>query len=143
MNHQSAGHTRMVPERLDKAVTAVRRLLEDAGLRVVDELEIGQCLSDANIPGQPCRILLVDTPVLLFESIALDRAAAVFLPVHIAVCGNSESTSVHWANPVVSAGLRPPAPAKGPLEVLCARITEALAPLSPITGTVSDERSCN
>lgn len=121
----------MVPENFVKSIPLIRRLLADAGLSIVGEFDVSaEPYLQLAAAGRSCVVLLVDTPALLFESIALDRAAAVFLPVHVVISGGRDTTYVHWANPMMSSGLRPPTPAKIPLENLCARVTQALSGLS-------------
>jgi hypothetical protein len=84
---------------------------------------------DLSAGPNPCRVLLVDAPVLTFEAVALDRSSAVFLPLHVAIQGSHDGSYVNWADPVTSSGLRVPAPAKGPLAALCARVMSAMADL--------------
>jgi hypothetical protein len=124
------GNTRFIPASFGKSVSLIRRLLVVAGLNVVKEFDVSsEPYFQLGIARRSRRVLLVDTPALLFECIALDRAAAVFLPVHVVISGDRDTSYVHWVNPVASSGLRPPAPAKIPLESLCARVTQALSSL--------------
>jgi hypothetical protein len=130
MSIVTIGNTRVIPGPFGKSVPLIRRLLSDGGLSIVDEFNLSnEPYFQLGVATRSCTVLLVDTPALLFECIALDRAAAVFLPVHIVISGDRDTTYVHWANPVMSSGLRPPMPAKVPLENLCARITQALSKL--------------
>jgi uncharacterized protein (DUF302 family) len=130
MNAAAESNTRTVPEPFGRAVPMVRRLLLSAGLAVVEEFDVsGESYFRLGVANRSCVVLLVDSPVLLFEAIALDRAAAVFLPIHVVITGDRDTSYIHWANPAVSSGLRPPVPAKGPLEELCGRIHQALAAL--------------
>jgi hypothetical protein len=130
MTTSTAGNRRVIPEPLGRALPLIRRLLFDAGLSIVDELEVSGALHvQLGVVTRSCIVLLVDTPVLLLEAIALDRGAAVFLPLHVVICGGREASYVYWANPVASFGLRPPAPSKAPLEEVCGRITKALSEL--------------
>ena len=130
MNIATTGNTRVIREPFGKAVAVIRRLLSDAGLSVVEEFNVSsEPYFQLGIASRSCLILLVDTPALLFESIALDRSAAVFVPVHVVISGDRDTSYVHWANPVTTSGLRPPTAAKIPLERLCARITRALSAL--------------
>lgn len=142
LNIATDGNTRVIHKSFGKSVTSIRRLLMNAGLSVVGEFNIA---SEQYIRLGPakrsCTILIVDTPALLFECIALDRAAAVFLPVHIVVSGDCETTYVHWANPVENSGLRAPMPAKLPLENLCSRITQAFAALPQYAAESFPEQS--
>ena len=132
MSTATVDNTRVIPEPFGKSVPLTRRLLSDAGLSVVGEVDLSDqpCFQDG-ASRQSCVVLLVDTPALLFECIVLDRAAAVFLPVHVAIWGDAGTTYIHWTDPVTSSGLRPPIPAKIPLSNLCARVTQALSGLRP------------
>src|SRR5262249_17273686 len=42
-----------------------------------------------------CRILLVDNTLFLLEATAIDRAAAVFIPLHVVVSGKETCTLIH------------------------------------------------
>ena len=126
----TTGNTRVISNSVGRTVPLIRRLLWEAELSVVGEFNVSsEPYLQLGITKSSCIVLLVDTPALLFECIALDRAAAVFLPVHVVVSGDHDTTYVHWANPVTSSGLRPPMPAKIPLDNLAARITLALSGL--------------
>jgi hypothetical protein len=130
MSLAASGNTRIIPEPFGKTVPLIRRLILNAGLSIVEEFDIsGEVYFPLGIASRSCIVVLVDTPVLLFEAIALDRGAAVFLPVHVVISGDSGTSYVHWANPITSSGLRPPAPAKGPLEDLYARLNKTLSEL--------------
>ena len=130
MKSEIAGATRVIPEPFDRALLQIRRLLAGQGLNVVEQLDMS---SEPSLqPGISARsfvILLVDSPVLLFEAIALDRAAAVFVPLHVVVSGDQDTSYVLWVNPVSESGLRPPAPARSALGELYVRVTEALSEL--------------
>jgi hypothetical protein len=130
MNTSTYGNTRAIPEPFGKSVPLVRRLLLDAGLSVVEEFDVSNSPSfRLGIAPRSCVVLLVDIPVLLFEAIALDRAAAVFLPIHVVISGDRDTSYVHWANPMTSSNLRPPAPSKGAIEDLCSRVSRVLSEL--------------
>jgi hypothetical protein len=138
MSIATAGTTRVIAKPFSKTVPLIRRMLSDAGLSVVDQFKVTQepyfHFGDG---GRSCLILLVDTPALLFECIALDRAAAVFLPIHVVISGDGGTSYIHCVNPMTSSGLRPPAPAKFPLQNLCARVAQALSGLPAADGTSS------
>lgn len=138
---ETTGNMRVIPVRFGRAVPLIRRLLSRAGLSIVREFEVSaDPYFRLGAARRSCIALLVDTPALLFECIILDRAAAVFLPVHIVISGDSDATYVRWANPVTTSGLRPPIPAKAPLENLCSRITEALSGLPLAAGVILAEQ---
>ena len=105
------------------SVGLVRRVLRVNGLHIVEELELSAASADT--PG--CVVLLVDSPELLFEAIALDRAAAVLVPLHVVVTGDGHRSRVHWTNPLAFSGLHAPASARVAIERLCARLKQALS----------------
>lgn len=123
------GYTRVIAESFERSAPLIRRLLRDAGLSVAQEIRLSCAAYRFGIARCSCVVLLVDTPALLFECIALDPAGAVFAPIHVVVSGDHNTSYVHWADPTESSGLRPPAPARAPLERLCARVTDALSGL--------------
>jgi hypothetical protein len=129
MNSMAAGVTRAVPLPYDKALPLVRRLLTTGGLTVVEEFDLSREPCFHLGAGRHCVALLVDTPVLLFEAIALDRSAAVFLPLHVVISGDGGASYVHWGKPAGSSGLRPPAPARDALDELYRRVSAALSAL--------------
>ena len=130
MDRANGSLTRVIPEAFDRSVALVRRRLADAGFTVVEEFDISrEPYLQLGIAGQSCVVLLVDTPILLFRAVALDRSAAVFLPLHVVVTGDRNATYVHWVDPVTSSGLRPPAPAKRALHDVYERITNTLSAL--------------
>ena len=134
MTISTYGNTRVIPEPFGKSVPLIRRLLVDAGLSVVEEFDVSGApyFQLGNRPALLRRARWWILPVLLFEAIALDRAAAVFLPVHVVISGDRDTSYVHWANPMTSSNLRPPAPSKGALEDLCSRVIQGAV------GTPSD-----
>ena len=129
MSIVTTGNARVIPEAFAKSAPMIRALLVNAGLHIAEEFDVSSELHFRSGLASRCVVLLVDTPELLFEAIALDRAAAVFLPVHVVIGGDRNTSYVHWANPMASSGLRPPASAKEPLENLCSRVTKALSEL--------------
>ena len=128
MSAVATAGTRAIPQSCEKSVVLIRRLLSAEGLTVVGEFDISS-------PSRSCKVRLVDTPLALFEAIALDRSAAVLVPLHVVVSGDGDGTSVHWGNPVATGGMRPPAPAKAALERLYARVSEALSELAQAAET--------
>jgi hypothetical protein len=122
--------TRVVPLPFEKSLQLARKLLMDAGLTIVGEIEMsGEPYFHLGVARRRCVALLVDTPALLFEAIALDRSAAVFLPLHIVISGDRETSYVRWVDPAGGSGLRPPAPAKEALENVWERVGIALSAL--------------
>ncbi len=131
MNTADIGVTRLIPESFERSLALVRRRLAAAGFTVVEEIDLSrEPYFQLEVARRSCVVLLIDTPVLLFEAIALDRSAGAFLPLHVVISGDRDISYVHWADPFASSGLRPPAPARGALEEVYRGITEALADLS-------------
>jgi hypothetical protein len=135
----TTGFTHIIRQNFEKSVPLVRRLLRDAGLSIVQEFS----LADNQPPPlggarRSCIVLLVDTPGLFFECVALDRAAAAFVPIHVVVCGDKETSYVHWEHPLQRPGPRAPIPSRIPLEELCSRLTKALGGLPEVPQKVPD-----
>lgn len=128
----------MIPERFDKAVKMIRNALAEWELSVVGEIETtGDFEREAGNNAERSKILLVDCPLTVFEAQVLDRAASVFLPLHVLVSGRGDQTLVSTMS---SAGLfdaRLPLGAAGPMERLQARV--ALAVESVLAGTGAGE----
>jgi uncharacterized protein (DUF302 family) len=137
----ATAYTRTIPESFERTLSLVRRQLSAVGLNVVHEIDFsGEPYFQVRVARRSCVVLLVDNPLLLFESLALDRAAAVFLPLHIVISGDRETSYVHWSNPTAGSGLRPPAPAKRPLEEIWLAVTLALSAL-PQAGEMAERGS--
>lgn len=129
MNLKEVGQTCAIPEPFDTGLKLVRNSLLGAGLSILGEFDVSGSLSrEAGAISAPSRILYVDSPLLLFEALALDRAAAVFLPMHVLVAADGPETSVCWVNPAVAFGGRLPAGAAVPIDELQARVAQALTP---------------
>ena len=73
----------------------------------------------------PSRILLVDCPLLAFEALALDRAAGVFVPLHVLVSAIGDRTRVSAVNPSALFGARLPIGAAEPVDRMVARVRPA------------------
>jgi len=117
----------VVPERLDKALRSIRRSLRDMELDIIDEFEFsGNTGGPLAQKRGDFRLLLVGCTVLEFEAVALERAAAVFFPLHVLVCGEEDQTRVSVANPAFLFDGRLPAGANEPIEKLVGRVNLAL-----------------
>ena len=127
MNAVAAGHTYAIEERFDKALKLVRAALTGGDLEIVGEVDM-----PAGWPGESrkrparCRVLLVDCPLLVFEGLALDRAAGVYFPLHVLLASDGVRTHVSTVKPSGFFDARLPAGAAGPLERLEARVARAL-----------------
>lgn len=127
MNAPGAGQTYMIAERFDKAVKLIRSALAATELSVVGELDTtGTLGTEPGKKAEQSRILLVDCPLLVFEALALHRAAGVFFPLHVLVRADAGRTHVSTVNPAGIFDVRLPLGATEPMERLRARITLAL-----------------
>jgi hypothetical protein len=124
---ESLDNEQTIARPIERVLKVLRLALSDAGIEIVRELELS-----AEFRRQPdgddrrCVLLLLDCPLLLFESLALDRAAGVFLPLHVVVIGDSKLTGIHWAHPAHASGVRLPPTARQALESLYTRINRVL-----------------
>ena len=116
-----------ISEPFDRALRAVREALARAELSVVTEVDVSARVKrELNLGFVPCRILLVDSPCLLLEAAALDRAAAALLPLHVVLSARGPETLVHWMCPAAIEGVRLPMGAAAPLLKLQAMLTRAM-----------------
>jgi uncharacterized protein (DUF302 family) len=123
------GQKYVLPVRFEKALKLVRRALAEMEIEVVQDLDAAKVLGRP-LAARHARFLLVDSPVLLFEAMALDRASAVFLPLHILIAENGQGTGVLVGNAASIHNARLPAGAPGPISRLQSRIALALQALS-------------
>lgn len=130
MNAAAAGHTYTIEARFDKALKLVRGALTAGGLEIAAEMEM-----PANWPGEShrrparCRVLLVDCPLLVFEGLALDRAAGVYFPLHVQLASDGPRTHVSTVKASGVFDARLPAGAAEPVDRLEARVARALESL--------------
>ncbi len=115
----------VIEDQFDRALKTIRSELTATDLNIVAEFDTAEVIN-GNPSRRPCRILLVDNPLLVFEALALDRAAAVFLPLHVVISGAGDRTEVSIANPTHLLDARFPAGAADPVDRLVGRIELAL-----------------
>ena len=110
----------------DQALASLREALTAAGLTISGEMDVADRIRrQLGLGFGPCRVLLVDSPYLLVEALALDRSAAALFPLHVVVFERGAATHVHWFNLAhMRHGL--PAAAVAPLAKLQAQLTHAL-----------------
>ena len=127
MNAVAGVQTYVFRARLDTALRAIRNALAEMELDVAGQLDAAEIFNPgaARTAGN-ARILLVDCPLLDFEALALDRASAVFFPLHILVSAIGDVTEVSVMNPTSLFDARLPVGAANPIERLLARVTIAL-----------------
>lgn len=132
MNTASVGRTYVIEERFEKAIRLIRRALEREELSIAGEIDMSR-RSDLHLGKKPAasRLLLVDSPLLLFEALALDRSAGVFFPLHLLVTADGDQTYVSCVEPASLFDVRLPAGSSQPLADLRNHITIALESLTP------------
>src|SRR5450755_2966795 len=75
------GSTCLIPVPYLSGLKLVRDALQNARFSILGEVDLFEGLGgDAGVTSHLCRVLYIDSPVLLLETLILDRAAAVFLP---------------------------------------------------------------
>src|SRR5690242_19035745 len=84
----------------ETALKLLRNALLKEDLRISTEYDLSDTAGgQRGVNLVPCRILCVDSPMLLLEAMALDPSAAVLLPLHIVISGDGPKTQVCWLNP--------------------------------------------
>lgn len=139
---ETDGRIYSIPQRYDRALRTIRASLAEADLAIVAELDVSDLPHRySGRPAARCTILLVDSALLSFEASALDRAGAVFLPLHVLVSGDNQATEVFVANPGEAFHLRLPPGASDPLERLQARVMMAVESAERPAGSNREEYS--
>lgn len=102
------------------------RLVSNEGLSVVEQFNMTPAFNNGVPERTNCTVLLVDTPMLLFEAIALDSSMAAFIPLHIVLMGDEQSCSIFWSDTPANIA-SPTAPARNAtIAILHRRITSAI-----------------
>ncbi|MBZ5594724.1 MAG: DUF302 domain-containing protein [Acidobacteriia bacterium] len=130
-NGETIENRREIAAPFETALKVIRSALFHEDLRISREFDVADIARGQ--PGMnlaPCRILCVDSPLLLLEAMALDPSAAVFLPLHIVISADGPSTQVYWLNPASIQSKRLPAGAMLPLRAVQARIVKAMEKIS-------------
>ncbi len=126
MNAVAAGQIFLIDSDYEHALRWIRSALAEMELDIAAELDLAGFFSKPARKKCHGRVLLVDCPLLLFEALALDRAAGVYFPAHIVVSADVRRTHVEVVDPTSFGCGRLPAGAADPLARLQARIGMAL-----------------
>jgi uncharacterized protein (DUF302 family) len=114
-----------------EALKLIRRALAEGGLEIAADLDMaGRIRKALRIDLPPFRVLCVDCPVALLEALALDRSAAVLLPLHVVVAGQGGLTLVHLLNPAAALYSGLPVTARAAVSKLQARVAHAVESVS-------------
>ena len=129
MNPADIAHACIIAAPIETGLRLVRDALAGVGLSISGEFDVPDSLNwEADALSTRSRMLYVDSPLLFFEALALDRAAAVFLPLHVLVAAHGPETRVYWIKPLEVFGGRLPPGAAVPLDEIQARLARALQP---------------
>lgn len=130
MNVVSMMQAYRVAERFERALKSIRSALHGMDLDIVGEFDLPEVrnLGTGRKAGA-FKILLVSSPVLDFEAVALGRAAAVFFPLHVMVSAEGDSTRISLVNPTSLFDARLPVGAVSPMNRIVARVELALESL--------------
>ena len=129
MDLADIAHTGTIAAPFETGLKLVRDALLRAGLSISGELDVSGSLGrDAVSAPAQSRLLYVDSPLWLLEALALDRAAAVFLPLHVLVAGHGSETPVYWNKPAEVFIGRLPVGAALPLDEIQELVVQALRP---------------
>ena len=120
-----------IAEPFGRALPKVREALVHAELCIFGELDVAQRIHrELSLGFEPCRIILVDTPYLLLESVTLDRSGALVLPLRLLVYASGSLTRIQWLNLDTLEGSNLPACAAGPLHKLQNTLCRAFEPIA-------------
>jgi hypothetical protein len=123
MNAVSALQSYLIPAKFEKALKSIRAALAGTEVEIVQEFELPEDLNQVTrMRSSAARLLLVSSPVLDFEAVALGRAGAVFFPLHILIAPEEGCTRVCVVNPAELLEGRMPVGLGDPLEKLVARL---------------------
>ncbi len=77
----------------------IRRAIHADQLCISAEIDAAQRVRRAlQIFVPNCRILLIDNPLFMLETTAIDHASGIFIPLHLVVSGAGNRTLVHMLN---------------------------------------------
>jgi uncharacterized protein (DUF302 family) len=131
MNGDQQPTTLIMQQPFTKALKLIRRTLLEGGLEIPAELDMANRIRKAlRVDVPPCRVLCVDCPVALLEALALDRSAAVLLPLHLVVAGQDGFTLVHLLNPAAALYGGLPVTARAAVSRLQARVAQTIESVS-------------
>lgn len=93
----------LIRERFDRALHDLKKALSNAGLTISGELDISKRMKQQlGLGFGPHTVLLVDSPYLLLEAVAVNSSAATVLPLHVVVLGRGATTRIYWNDPTAA-----------------------------------------
>jgi uncharacterized protein (DUF302 family) len=82
-----------IPVQADRVVEALRAVLSERGITEYAVVDHGRDMAAAGAPAYPAWTLVFGSPAAGAQILALDLAAAVDIPLRLAVIGTGEGTS--------------------------------------------------
>jgi uncharacterized protein (DUF302 family) len=77
----------------EAALIRIRQAVRAEQLCIAAEIDAAQRVKRAlEIYVPQCRVLLIDNPLFLLEATAIDRASAIFMPLHLVISGSGNRT---------------------------------------------------
>jgi len=126
-NGAAAAHTYLIPEPFERALKLLRESLRKEGLSIPMELDLSRRVRrELGVRLLPCKVLCIDSPMVLVEAMAIDPAGAIFLPLHVVVTARGPQTLVHLASPATIRQAEVPVGVKAPLGRLQMRLASIL-----------------
>jgi len=95
MSNEPSMTTYVLQESYEKALKAIRRGLEDEGLKVPVEMDVaGNIRDELGLDLRPCTVLYVCCPWFLLQAAVIDPSAAAVVPLRVVVSGRDLRTTV-------------------------------------------------
>jgi uncharacterized protein (DUF302 family) len=96
MTDESATATYSIPESFDEAVNSLRRVLAEAGLKIVGRLDLSARLQRRLlVETPPCLVLFAGPATPLTDGHSGHLGAAALTPLHIVVSARGPQTEIH------------------------------------------------
>ena len=96
MTDESATTTYSIPEPFDEAVRSLRRVLAEAGLKIVGKLDLSARLQHRlSVDTPPCLVLFAGPAMPMRNGPSGHLGAAALTPLHIVVSARGPQTEIH------------------------------------------------
>ena len=96
MADESATTTYCIPEPFDEAVRSVRRVLAEAGLKIIGQSDLSARLRHRLlVDTPPCLVLFAGLTMPMRNGPAGHPGAAALTPLHIVVSARGQQTEIH------------------------------------------------
>jgi uncharacterized protein (DUF302 family) len=140
MSASHAKRTCWIMQPFEVSLKLLHDALEEAGLSILAEFDVSGDGAPDTPAGRAARILHVDAPLLDFQALALDRAPAVFIPLHMLISAEGMRTRISWVDAAALAGARLPAGAATPMHELQARVARVVEAVAAAASLPADGR---